>query len=65
MSVKPVHKCHNQIPAEIKKKKGRVSQMKPNAELTEILNHFRPCHLEETIKGNKSARGGKKCMKKY
>lgn len=31
--------------------------MKPNAEHTEILNHFRPQHLEETIKENKSGRG--------
>lgn len=57
MSVKPVHKCHHQIPAGIKK--SSVSQTKPNAELTQILNHFRPRHLETTIKGNKSARGGK------
>lgn len=40
-------------------KKRRVSQTKPNAEL-EILKNFQPRHLEETIKGNKSARGGKK-----
>lgn len=34
--------------------------MKPNVELTQILNHFQPHHLEETIKGNKSARKKKK-----
>ena len=39
--------------------------MKPNAVLTQILKHFRPRHLEEAIKGNKSARGEKKGLRKY
>lgn len=36
-----------------------MSQIKPNAE-PKILKNFQPGHLEEPVKGNEFARGGKK-----